>query len=492
MNRKGKLFRLHDDCRKYKNGAGKDMAQKPDELAPSKMAVSKSLDTSSYHFDFNAPISLSYSPQHYPAPFEHENYHQAYSITEDLGEADYYVEPFQEAIEEKPAVREGKNQPMEAEHGQEDVPSIEDEKEEVQTGKKTGKPEIISSKKDLNDKGNKEFEADLKAILKGKKQYDPDKKQVIPKAEGPISKKEPKPEPTKGGPQVGEEFEKNEHAIFDKIAKSMKYANSYDLGNISLEKRFDTFDNELDKGKKKTKPAPNPGIRNKGENTVKKNTEIGTAELLADLDEINKNGQALSPKNGGRYAEEKDLEIGDIILMPVALKPSQSNNKEAKSQASVYLGEGKLALFNSSKGKEAPLLESIPEQEGTVVLRHKDMTEESGLSVKKQLEEAIQSDGKDQRWAKVRNLALKIKAEVCELLPADKQTDCKNFLGKVQLGTKFNNAFYANALILEILDKAQLSITTKAGQWPDPEDLINLDYNGALRYIGHLTKNNTA
>ncbi|WP_298520127.1 hypothetical protein [uncultured Nocardioides sp.] len=48
----------------------------------------------------------------------------------------------------------------------------------------------------------------------------------------------------------------NEQAIFDKIAQSMEYANSFDLGNVDLRRRFDQFDRQDDARRSPTTTAP--------------------------------------------------------------------------------------------------------------------------------------------------------------------------------------------------------------------------------------------
>lgn len=92
------------------------------------------------------------------------------------------------------------------------------------------------------------FAADLTAILQGQKQYDAATKQVMPtdrrdRNSEPSGNRNPSP--------VADNFGNNEHAIFDKIAQSMKLANAYDLGTVALEQRFDAFDESADDGAKK-------------------------------------------------------------------------------------------------------------------------------------------------------------------------------------------------------------------------------------------------
>lgn len=50
------------------------------------------------------------------------------------------------------------------------------------------------------------------------------------------------PRPAPPPPPAEQPTVTNEHAIFDKIAQNMQYANAYELGTVELSRRFDAFD----------------------------------------------------------------------------------------------------------------------------------------------------------------------------------------------------------------------------------------------------------
>jgi hypothetical protein len=81
-----------------------------------------------------------------------------------------------------------------------------------------------------------DFMGDLKAIMRGEKLYDSQQKGLVdrgsPNGGGAATPGAPPPAPPGQGA----------HKIFDKIAQSMAYANSYDLGTVDLENRFAEFD----------------------------------------------------------------------------------------------------------------------------------------------------------------------------------------------------------------------------------------------------------
>ncbi len=139
-----------------------------------------------------------------------------------------------------------------------------------------------SSEDDLN--------ADLEAILRGEKIYDPATKKTIDKNQAST----PAAQAVNNTPNTPAPLPDttSEHAIFDRIAQSMQYANAYDLGSVDIEKRFSEFDRVDDfekKIEKKIRPAePVVAPANNQTNTG----EITTAQFIEDLDSINRNQKA--------------------------------------------------------------------------------------------------------------------------------------------------------------------------------------------------------
>jgi hypothetical protein len=85
-----------------------------------------------------------------------------------------------------------------------------------------------------------DFISDMKAILTRQKVYDPVSKKTVDADQlGKQASADPRQGPS--GPQPG-----GSQAIFDKIAQSMQYANTYDLGTVELENRFADFDRMSD------------------------------------------------------------------------------------------------------------------------------------------------------------------------------------------------------------------------------------------------------
>lgn len=131
---------------------------------------------------------------------------------------------------------------------------------------------------------------DLQAILSGKKVYDPASKKTVNRDE---LGKQQSVDDSKAAPANDPGF-KNEHAIFDRIAQNMKYANAYDLGTIQvnteeLNNRFNEFDKVPDAPPRRPTPpaAPAPAPT-----PVSQQEDFDPSEFIRDLDEMRKQGQS--------------------------------------------------------------------------------------------------------------------------------------------------------------------------------------------------------
>ena len=93
---------------------------------------------------------------------------------------------------------------------------------------------------------DKKFEEDLKVIMEGKKVFD--KERVKKDPDEAIKEKNHGMMEKSDDDKKLEDKLKNDHAIFDKIAQSMEMANSYDLGAIAMDKKFDSLEEETDSG----------------------------------------------------------------------------------------------------------------------------------------------------------------------------------------------------------------------------------------------------
>jgi hypothetical protein len=245
------LFRLLKDYQSYHKPTKK--AKPVGEIRPTK--TERSDPGNGHRFDQGEPLTLSmdyaedipYEPVEYTEATSAEYYSPSDALRYDLEHLGPRVEPSdldnpEEAESsyaysyEEMAAGEGDYSPV---HSKEEEPARAEEMPALKSsvsGKQPAKAE--SDPADLLDDAS--FEDDLRAILSRKKQYTP-----------PAAPAEQTPRSTPPNPAASprEEEPKDEHAIFEKIAQSMRLANAYDLGALELERRFDEFDAEEEKKK---------------------------------------------------------------------------------------------------------------------------------------------------------------------------------------------------------------------------------------------------
>jgi hypothetical protein len=186
-----------------------------------------------------------------------------------------------------------------------------------------------------------ELAADMQAILSGQKVYDPASGKTVERDRlgTPSSPQEAGPPPR---PEVS-----NEHAIFDAIADSMKYANAYDLGTVELENRFATFDRaaELDDSVRERRTPPD-----RSTDDVPMEPKVGNTEFLNDLDQIRARAEGSAHDAMRRAAEampvasEESIEgwAGDggaLSCPPSALKLALAEPDPAYAQPMYDSGE---------------------------------------------------------------------------------------------------------------------------------------------------------
>ena len=226
---------------------------------------------------------------------------------------------------------------------------------------------------------------------------------------------------------------------------------------------------------------------------------IDTVTVWDDVTKINRqqahaasfsNDIPLSPNTGGRSIGQDLLETGDIILSTTPdAKISgtiRAITRSPISHAAIYIGEGKVVEAIESGILERTLETAMADDTVTVAFRHHQMTPEKAKKINAFLTEKLEAETKFDQFAMVRNLPIQIITSICALLDNDLKDSCRNFAGKVFLGTETNNEFYCSELVFAAFDQAGLKLANTEPQWTSPEDLVQLNYNGTLRYIGHL------
>jgi hypothetical protein len=206
-----------------------------------------------------------------------------------------------------------------------------------------------------------DFAADMQAILSGKKVYDPASGQTVDRdrlrdtqlAEARAAKDR---SPLDSGESPAPEV-RQDAAIFERIAKSMQYANAYDLGTVELESRFDDFDRiaeleEKARQKPRTKP-PRPATPATPAAAPAGSQHADSADFIEDLDAIREKRGTATPAADAPVADLATatestvaLPLGvdqDAACSPSALKLPLSESHAALSRPFYDAGEHALA-----------------------------------------------------------------------------------------------------------------------------------------------------
>ncbi|HVI43988.1 MAG TPA: M15 family metallopeptidase [Chitinophaga sp.] len=147
-----------------------------------------------------------------------------------------------------------------------------------------------------------EIVSDLQAILSGKKVYDAQSKSMVSRDELGKAQSVSDNGNSNGHTAGNDPGAKNEHAIFDRIAQNMKFANAYNLGTIQvdteeLNNRFNEFDRvqEAPPSRPSSSPKNTSNTVTAAPQKMSEQEDFDPAEFMHDLDEIHKQGQSQQP-----------------------------------------------------------------------------------------------------------------------------------------------------------------------------------------------------
>lgn len=479
------------------------------------------------HFDEGKSISLTYSFDSYPEEggTSASTYTEGMSSWESDRSEAFYVEPFEaEEFVEAP-YREVRPEPQDAEDArienivtsfsrrQEEHEDLQDDEEKLGDMEKkiddmlgsdddskameaTGDdssgeavkyfrealPESLSEETTTTttntarpttyDVSDEEFARDIGAILQGQKVYDAEQKKAVGREATPTGvhhKTEKTETQAKAAKEDPLDAGKNEHKIFEKIAQSMAYANSYDLGAIALEEKFQLMDREIEK-EEVTAVLKNPGaIEDAHVVEEAKNETVAMA-----LDEKFDPKVPLDHLNGGRLVKVDELQKGDLILMSaMAGSGIISVPKNDECVGGVYLGNKKIMTRGDGDILAERSFDPDLQPKGVIaVLRHQNITGEKAAMITEQLSKL--NTAPQTNWIKISIPAVAPHADVCNASP-DK-AKCNSFAGRIQLGTMGNDSFLCAESILTAFEKNQIPFVQP----------LTKDHNGSLKYFGHL------
>lgn len=453
--------------------------------------------------DYKADFFVEYDIAGKDSPAALLNYGSGLSVSDEV-----YIEPFNDTEQpvrniprqQLPVERHDKQQAEQPQqHPQQPAakqPPAASGDDAWQEENETGKKAVVN---------DKDFLSDIKSILAGQKVYDKTTRKLSAAQSAPESKS-PTNESYHGLKDESPGFKESEHAIFDRMAQSMRYANAYDLGSISMEKRFENFDyvNDLPKTKKQ---APSSPVVQQSV-TEKKvyqqpDLELSSTDFINDLDYINQrniplaasvaslaftNESVIDPATGGSMITADALQPGDIILSMTG-QPFSNNNivpsvAANASHAAVYMGNGNLAKLSGNNAVEVSLARALADDTITVAYRHAQMSPELSRRMLNYLRSMI---GRSySHFALVKINPASILDAYCKKWAEPLREACRNAVVHFKPGTDRNDEFYCSELILQALQEAELSITQSMPVWTPTESVVRLMHNGTFLYIGHL------
>lgn len=369
-------------------------------------------------------------------------------------------------------------------------------------------PEIpsVSFGKSTDKVTDDDFLADMKSILSGAKVFDPSAKKIVNKNSAKNDQQSKQQSRSQSEEEIKPLENKNEHRIFDKIAESMKYANAYDLGSFAVEQRFDDFD-KLDDIKVKAKERKPATPVSRSSSVIlppKDRADVTSEDFVSDMDLIagqqsksnNTVGNRsyakeipLDPGAGGQSIGLSAMQPGDIIISTTDADISKKIRQATGSQvshASVYIGDGNVIEAVDSGVLQFTVATSIEGDSVAVAYRHRDMTPEKARSVITFLKQAKSQGKKFDFMGLIRVAPYQIVSNYCDTLPEAVRGACRAAAGTFKLGTDNNNEFYCSELVFEALKQAGLNISDVDPHWSSPQDVVRLNHNNALHYVGHL------
>ena len=525
---KGRLFELARMYHTYqkKNGqkAGQPVSKKP-------------VQVKGEHFDEEKSISLSYNLDMYPEVLYDSHQRQTPASQMSFFDSDkseaFYVEPFdaEETVEvpyrevnegdddaRLERIARGLSGDSEIESMEEDIEKMKDMEEnlnkvfepkgessdmEVSNSESVDtKPQDTSAQpvtekgesipKDRNpdvkpyEASDEEFARDIGAILQGQKVYNAEQKKTVGRENEPDGRsgagnKTGSPANTGAKTEDLLDPKKNEHMIFEKIAQSMAYANSYDLGSIALNKQFEMMDQEIEKEEVEKIIQERRGKGADDAEIIEEESTVGdkTGASAMGFEKYDPSG-ALDNHTGGRLIKENVLQKGDLILTSSSGAFDVIDGSiGAESIGGVYIGDNKI-LTKGDGGMlaEKQLREHLGNKGVMVALRHQEMSEEKASSIVNALTMLRPGLEKNQaeNWIEISAPVISLHPDVCNAEGVSDKNRCNAYAGKIYLGTMSNDSFACAESIINAFRKNQVDFVPPLAK----------EHNGNLKYIGHL------
>ena len=351
--------------------------------------------------------------------------------------------------------------------------------------------ELANAASQTTDETDQQFFADMQSILGG----------AAPAPSGASPTARTTPSAAKSAPATEVE---NPHAIFDQIARSMTYANAYNLGSFDLAQRFDEFDRQA------TVEPPKPPVARAVVSTAPSTqhtewVEPSSTDFLRDLDLMHTRPEPVSratsdpipldPGVGGRSIMTTALNPGDLLISTTRddriSRAIRAVTGSEVSHMSIYIGNdanGIPQVIHATEDgvQQWPISSLINSSTLMVAYRHPRMTSANASLVVHFLTHALQTPHAFDYWGMVQAAPSQLMATYCDSLPTALRDACLQGARQLRPGTDENDMFFCSELVFRALQAAQLDISTVQPSWSSPQEVVRLFLAGALTYVGHL------
>jgi hypothetical protein len=260
----------------------------------------------------------------------------------------------------------------------------------------------------------------------------------------------------------------------------MTYANSYDLGSIALNEKFELMDQEIEKEEvskilktKRSKGADDAVV-------IEEEEEAETPDAMSmGVGKYDPN-VALDNTNGGRLIKEDALQKGDLVLTSSSGAFDMIEGAlGSESIAGLYTGGNKILTKGDGGALEERSLQPHIGSKGVMVaLRHPGLSAEKASNIVESLTKLRSGieNNQAENWLKINCPTVSLHPDVCNSDGVTDKKKCSAFAGKINLGTMSNDSFTCAESIINAFEKNQVGFVP----------VLSKEHNGSLRYLGHL------
>jgi len=200
-------------------------------------------------------------------------------------------------------------------------------------------------------------------------------------------------------------------------------------------------------------------------------------------------GIPLDPGNGGRSIGPAALAVGDIILSTTPQLPSvviRTGTDSPVSHSMVYVGDGRVVEAIQAGVVERSLDEALADSSFAVAVRLQGLTPQGALQVRDFAGQQV-SKPYDYFYGTVKQALFRLDFLVfCSAKTGDDREACRQWAGRVNLGTGTNDQWFCSELVMASYAAAGAPLTASPVSWIAPGDIADMTLAGSLGYVGHL------